>query len=377
MKSNGTRSLPVIIIAAGLLLAACTPSTPSPAPLPTQTLSPPASQAAPSPTPTIAPTSLPPTAPATLADTTASQPTEPAAPASGEQVSPSPTPTLAPQACDEKAAYFGDVTIPDDTFFAQGEAFTKTWRFRNEGTCTWTPDYKLAFHSGDVMSGPLNQPFPSTVPPGATVELSVDMTAPSRGGLQQGFWWFEDPTGRRFGTGSNRADTFWVRISVRFLDRNDQPQGDPGAQPPPPPPAGCAAQRDAAVEASVLTLVNQNRAANGLAPLSLSTALAEAAFVHSRDMACNRFVDHNGSNGSSWYDRIRAQGYSYSNANENIYVGFPEFGGTAEGAVNWWMNSRVHRENILNAGNLDAGVGYVYDANSEWGGYYTMVFARP
>jgi uncharacterized protein YkwD len=281
------------------------------------------------------------------------------------------------QDCEEKVAFFGDVTIPDDTFFEQGEAFTKTWRFRNEGTCTWTPDYKLSFHSGDIMSGPLEQPFPSTVPPGGSVELSVDMVAPSRGGPQQGFWWFEDPSGQRFGTGSNRADTFWVRIAVRFLDQNDQPQGDPGAQPPPAPPAGCAAQRDPAVEAQVLVLINQNRAVNGLAPLNLNAALSEAAFVHSRDMACNRFVDHSGSDGSSWYDRISAQGYSYSNANENIYVGFPEFGGTAEGAVNWWMNSQVHRDNILNARNVEAGVGYVYDPNSEWGGYYTMVFARP
>ena len=126
-----------------------------------------------------------------------------------------------------------------------------------------------------------------------------------------------------------------------------------------------------------MDLVNQIRQENGLAPFNVSALLSEAAFVHSRDMACNRFVDHSGSDGSSWYDRIRAQGYIFSGANENIYVGFPEFGGTAEGAVNWWMNSQVHRDNILKASNIDAGAGYVYDPNSEWGGYYTMVFARP
>jgi uncharacterized protein YkwD len=37
----------------------------------------------------------------------------------------------------------------------------------------------------------------------------------------------------------------------------------------------------------------------------------------------------------------------------------------------------VHRDNILKAENVDMGVGYVYDASSEWGGYYTVVFARP
>jgi len=269
------------------------------------------------------------------------------------------------------------VTIPDDTFFVQGASFTKTWRFRNDGTCTWTPDYKLVFYSGDIMSGPLSQPFPVTVPPGEQVELSVDLVSPTRGGTHIGHWWFEDPSGQRFGTGSARADTFWVKIAVRFLDQNDQPQPDPGSQPPPTPPAGCAAQADAAVAGQVLVLVNQNRSANGLSPLASNGALAQAALIHSRDMACNGFVDHNGSDGSLWYDRIAAQGYSYSNANENIYVGFPDFGGTADGAVTWWMNSQVHRDNILNAQNSEAGVGYVYDPNSEWGGYYTIVFARP
>jgi uncharacterized protein YkwD len=269
------------------------------------------------------------------------------------------------------------VTIPDDTFFEQGVPFTKTWRFRNNGTCTWTTDYKLVFYSGDIMSGPLSQPFPVTVPPGEQVELSVDLVAPTRGGAHIGHWWFENPAGQPFGTGSALADSFWVKIAVRFLDQNDQPQGDPASQPPPTPPAGCAAQRDPDVEAQVVALINQNRATNGLPPLTSNSALSQAAFVHSRDMACNHFVDHNGSDGSLWYDRITAQGYVYSNANENIYVGFPEFGGTAEGAVTWWMNSQVHRDNILNSLNSDIGIGYVYDPGSEWGGYYTVEFARP
>ena len=365
----------VLIFIACLLLAGCASPNPTALPQPTQTPLPSPTPAPPNPTATVAPTQ-PPTAVSTQTEAPTAQPAVTASPPPSEPAPP-PSPTPIPQDCEEKVAFFGDVTIPDDTFFAQSEAFTKTWRFRNEGTCTWTPAYNLAFHSGDIMSGPLNQPFPTTIAPGEMVELSVDLVAPSRGGPQQGFWWFENPAGQRFGTGSNRQDTFWVRIAVRFLDQNDQPQGDAGAVPPPTPPAGCAAQRDPAVESQVLSLVNQNRQANGLPTLSLNAALSAAALVHSRDMACNRFVDHSGSDGSSWYDRIRAQGYAYSNANENIYVGFPDFGGTADGAVNWWMNSQVHRDNILNTKNTEAGVGYVYDAKSEWGGYYTMVFARP
>lgn len=380
-----------------LLLAACAAPAPTTVPAPSHTPSP-------SPAPPT-PTFLPPSPTSTLALTQASSPGQltpvpsqvPAATAAAiqpatptttpAQPTPNPstatstatpeTPATADQGCEEKPAYYGDVTIPDETFFEQGVPFTKTWRFRNDGTCTWTTDYKLVFYSGDIMSGPLNQPFPVTVPPGEQVELSVDLVAPSRGGTHIGHWWFENPAGQRFGTGSALADSFWVKISVRFLDQNDQPQGDPASQPPPTPPAGCAAQRDPAVDAQVLASINQNRATNGLAPLVSNSALSQAAFVHSRDMACNRFVDHNGSDGSLWYDRISAQGYVYSNANENIYVGFPDFGGTAEGAVDWWMNSQVHRDNILNSLNSEIGVGYVFDPGSEWGGYYTVVFARP
>jgi uncharacterized protein YkwD len=124
-------------------------------------------------------------------------------------------------------------------------------------------------------------------------------------------------------------------------------------------------------------LINQARASNGLASLNANQKLAASALVHSTDMACNNFVDHSGSNGSSWYDRITAQGYVYSSATENIYVGNPQFGGTPQGAFEWWMNSQIHRDNILDVKMTDIGVGYIFNADSEYGGYYTVNFARP
>jgi uncharacterized protein YkwD len=305
---------------------------------------------------------------------------------------PQPTPTVVettpvasssdtgvtPGECEEKAAFYGDVSVPDDTFFEQGATFTKTWRFHNEGTCTWTPDYKVVFQGGEIMGAPLSNPFPTTVLPGEQVDISIDMQAPTRGGPYQSVWQFEDPNGVRFGTGSAKNDSFWVKVDVRFLDQNNQPQPDPGAQPPAPTPAGCSAQVDTGVEAQVLSLINQQRADNGLNPLALNAALTAAGRVQSTDMACNNFISHTGSDGSNWADRIRAQGYDYATYPlENIYVGEPQFGGDAQGAVTWWMNSQVHRDNILNDVVTEVGIGYVYDPNSEYGGYYTMDFALP
>lgn len=329
-------------------LPTATADLPSPTPLPT------AVEGSASPPPTSQPS-----------------PTQPAIPTQ------LPSPTLAAaNECTDIAAFYGDITVPDGTFFYQGDRFTKTWRIKNEGTCTWTTAYRVVHHSGEPMSAALSQVFTSEVPPGGLVNISIDLTAPTRGGPQQSHWWFEDASGQRFGTGITRNLTIFALINVRYLDQNDQPPGDPGSQPPLPPPEGCAAQQDAGVEAEVLALLNQVRTQNGLLPLSLSPQLSAAALVHSRDMACNHFVDHSGSDSSSWYDRIRAQGYTYTAANENIYVGFPQFGGTAQGAVDWWMNSQIHRENILSR-NTQVGIGFVYDANSDWGGYYTTVFARP
>src|SRR5574338_1618752 len=53
--------------------------------------------------------------------------------------------------CDQ-AQFVRDVTIPDGTVFAPGATFTKTWRIKNAGTCTWS-GYSLVFDSGDSMGG--------------------------------------------------------------------------------------------------------------------------------------------------------------------------------------------------------------------------------
>lgn len=37
---------------------------------------------------------------------------------------------------------------------SQRQAFTKTWRVKNVGTCTWTADYKAAYSRGDALGAP-------------------------------------------------------------------------------------------------------------------------------------------------------------------------------------------------------------------------------
>ena len=170
--------------------------------------------------------------------------------------------------------------------------------------------------------------------------------------------------------GATRKGEVWVRIAVNYLP-SDNP-GSGGTE-----PAACGSERNTAYENEVLTLINNARSSNGLSALKIDGKLTAAALAHSNDMACNDFVDHTGSDGSLWYDRITSEGYNYTTAKENIYVGDPAFGGTPTGAFQWWVNSQIHLENILSADITEIGIAYVYNSNSTYGGYYTTVFARP
>ncbi len=133
---------------------------------------------------------------------------------------------------------------------------------------------------------------------------------------------------------------------------------------------------DTGIEASVLAYVNGQRANAGVAPLTYSGALTSAARNHSKDMATNNFFSHTGSNGSSPFDRMRAAGFSFSAAAENVYAGTGSLN-SAGSAVGAWMGSTLHRDNMLNGTYTHAGVGYWCISGSEYEGYFTLDLARP
>ena len=87
-----------------------------------------------------------------------------------------PVPT-AGAACD-RAQFISDVSVPDGTVFAPNTAFSKTWRIKNVGTCTWTTGYSVVFASGDRMGG-VEALIPQTVVPGQTVDIGMNFTSPS------------------------------------------------------------------------------------------------------------------------------------------------------------------------------------------------------
>lgn len=106
----------------------------------------------------------------------------------------------------------------------------------------------------------------------------------------------------------------------------------------------------------VLKLTNSYRQQAGLRPLQLNSALTAAAYTHSLDMATHDFFGHVGFNGSTLFNRLDTAGYSYTSAGENIAAGFT----TASAVVQAWMNSPLHRQNILTPFLEDVGIGFVF-----------------
>jgi len=113
-----------------------------------------------------------------------------------------------PTSGSDRAAYVADVTIPDGTVIAPGAAFTKTWKLQNTGTSTWTTSYSLAFVSGEQMGTITSVPIAQSVGPGAQIDVSVNMVAPTRAGSYQGDWKMKNASGQFFN------DSVYVLITV-------------------------------------------------------------------------------------------------------------------------------------------------------------------
>lgn len=157
-----------------------------------------------SPVTQVTPFSTPTLPPPAATNTSVSFPTL-ALPTSTRASSPTPV-------CDQ-AQFVRDISIPDGSVFAPSATFTKTWRLRNAGTCTWS-GYSLIFESGDSMSGTSPTPI-GTVSPGQEVDVSVNLTAPATAGSYRGYWRIRNSSGVLIPVlGGTQGKSFFVDIKV-------------------------------------------------------------------------------------------------------------------------------------------------------------------
>lgn len=105
----------------------------------------------------------------------------------------------------------------------------------------------------------------------------------------------------------------------------------------------------------VIRLTNERRVQGGLLPLSENSTLNAAALAKGNDMLAKSYWAHFAPDGTSPWSFFLSFGYKYKFAGENLARDFSN----ANDAVNAWMNSPSHRENILNANYRDVGIGVV------------------
>lgn len=119
---------------------------------------------------------------------------------------PSVTPTLpggitaTPTLCDDLSFDLTtvDVNVPDNTQMTAGQQFVKTWRVKNNGSCTWGAGYGLVYAGySDQMSGKA-QPLSGVVGPGQEVEVSVQFIAPNKTGQYVSAWQMANANGKPF-----------------------------------------------------------------------------------------------------------------------------------------------------------------------------------
>ncbi len=127
---------------------------------------------------------------------------------------PLPTATETESVPCNRAGFVKDVTVPDGKVYAPGDTFTKTWRLRNTGSCTWNSDYDLVFDSGDKMgAADVVDLSIGDIEPDETVDISVDLTAPAGPGEYRGDWLLRGDDNEVFGLGNSDV-AFYVEIEV-------------------------------------------------------------------------------------------------------------------------------------------------------------------
>ncbi len=111
------------------------------------------------------------------------------------------------------ASFVSDITVDDGDDFSPGAVFTKTWRLKNSGSCTWTSSYELIFFDGFSMGGPASQQLTAIdINPGDEINISVEFTAPVAEGTYKGTWKLRSSDGIVFSLSNDNA--FWVEIDV-------------------------------------------------------------------------------------------------------------------------------------------------------------------
>ncbi len=126
------------------------------------------------------------------------------------------------------------------------------------------------------------------------------------------------------------------------------------------------------LEQQAFLLINQKRMEIGQEHLTWNNDCAKIARLHSRNMASYKFFSHTGLDGSMVNDRADEIGLSKWRAiGENIAFNLG-YENPLEKAIDGWLKSTTHRENILNNRWKESAVGIAVSVDGAY--YFTQVF---
>lgn len=121
----------------------------------------------------------------------------------------------------------------------------------------------------------------------------------------------------------------------------------------------------------LLENTNKQRAANAKPALKMNDKLTAAAQAKANDMAKRNYWSHVTPEGQQPWTFVQQTGYAYQKAGENLAYGF----NTSADTVTGWMNSKTHRDNLLDSSYSEVGFGYANVANFNKSGPETVVVA--
>lgn len=123
----------------------------------------------------------------------------------------------------------------------------------------------------------------------------------------------------------------------------------------------------------LLAAVNRERQQTNCEALVFDSRLQSIAQAHADDMAQHEKIDHVGSDGRSYSQRLEAVGYQFIRRGENISAWFA----TPVEVVAQWMDEPVdgpHRANITNCAYRHVGIGLAYVGDHP---YWVLDMAEP
>jgi hypothetical protein len=139
------------------------------------------------------------------------------------------------------------------------------------------------------------------------------------------------------------------------------------------PETSASAQVSLSAE-ELIYLTNQERIKNHLLPLTQNNLLAKAAHNKAEDLLSKDYFAHTTPEGKLFYQWMQEIGYNYKSAGENLAIFFTK----SPDVISAWLNSKTHRDNILDPHYKEIGLAVVEgDFNGENTYVIVQLFGDP